>query len=177
MRKADVSISYHNGTRGDPMVNVKVYAYPFPTRELAEKVGREFFDAEELAEFVEWVLALDEETVQSAWDVACESGWECLQSDAEELFGPGVKVYSAGRSGGWAVVHGLDDVESWDAIALGRWAKWARWARATADAVPEVTLELLAINAWEWEREERAAAREDLTYGVPMWVGPAPYAA
>ena len=44
-----------------------------------------------------------------------------------------VKVYSDGRSGGWLVVHGLPDVESWDAIDLGRWAKFEKMIRGLVD--------------------------------------------
>jgi hypothetical protein len=46
---------------------------------------------------------------------------------------PVAKVYSDGRSGGWLVVHGLPDVETWDAIALGRWAKFNKMIRDLVD--------------------------------------------
>lgn len=73
----------------------------------------------------------------TAYEVACESLWEMLQNDASEIFGEGTKVYSEGRSGGWAYVDGItaDDVESWDAIALNRWAKFSKYAKALSTDV------------------------------------------
>ncbi len=64
------------------------------------------------------------------------------------------------KTGGWLYVDGLPDVESWDAIAL---AKWARFARIVADLVadvPRLTLELCAINRYAAERDARDAREQ-----------------
>lgn len=77
-----------------------------------------------------------------------EDGWEALSGLAEETLGAGVRVYSAGRSGGWAVVVGLDPVESWDAVALARWRSFAKAARAVADDVPRAVAENIYANLY-----------------------------
>jgi len=84
------------------------------------------------------------------WESHVELFWELATEYAAEIFGPKAKLYSAGRSGGWAVVSGLPDVEEWDAIAVSRWARFARMLEAerahfcSADAVRET------IEANDW---------------------------
>lgn len=67
-----------------------------------------------------------------------------------------VQVYSEGRQGGWCVVHGLPDIESWDAIALGRWARFEKAVKAIAhEEYPYQFIWHLGTNVWERVREER----------------------
>lgn len=136
--KADIEFHYDHG-RSRPAVNVKVHnAWVGEFAKLLPQVSEDI-DGKANPHFnEEW---LERHVSEDAWQdyfySACEDGWELLQMDAEEVFGRGVKVYSEGRQGGWAVVEGIDtDVESWDAIAVARWGKFARWARAQADDVP-----------------------------------------
>jgi hypothetical protein len=75
--------------------------------------------------------------------------WEFAQTLADDTFGAGAKVWSAGRSSGWCVVDGLPDVDSWDAIALGRWARFARDVRAIADDLPYQTFWGIAANVYD----------------------------
>jgi hypothetical protein len=126
--KADVETSYHQGTTGRPMLDVKVWA----TRDDIERVARQ---ASELADplFLEWLrnVATDEQ-LESADSFARELGWEQATDDASNAFpNRSVKVWSAGRSGGWLVVDGLPDVADWDAIQLGQWRQFAKWIDAT----------------------------------------------
>ena len=152
-RKNDVQ--YHfDGPRGSrPAVNVKVRSYV--TDNLLRKVAKEYgYDKNDAETFVSWWNAQADDYgswVQECYDLACEVGWEDLQNDAEYIFGPDVKVYSEGRSGGWAVVHGygLDNAEDWDAIALSRWARFEKVARGGADFIAESTAILALINRGE----------------------------
>jgi hypothetical protein len=96
----------------------------------------------------EWVESLASDTQESAWNTVCESGIESLIEDAREVLGPGVKVWQAGRSGGWLVVEGLPRLESWDAIALGKWRKWERYCRLAADDIPRAFLDSLYFNVF-----------------------------
>lgn len=165
--KEDVERSYHQGLHGLPMVNVKVYGnvqtdgwHQFRNEEDADPE----FNEEWLAEHI-----TDEHLDRTFWHV-CEFGWEMLQSDAEEIFGQKVTVEPAGRSGGWAVVRGLEDIEEWDAVALAKWRKFARWARAAADAIPGDMIQSVYINEFEWQKtedaeRERAANQEVATHG------------
>jgi hypothetical protein len=87
-------------------------------------------------DFKEWVLTVMEIAERSgdytAWEIAAESCWEQVQVDAEEIFETDrIKVWSQGRMGGWAVVDGLPDFDSWDAIMLNKWRKFERWRRQT----------------------------------------------
>jgi hypothetical protein len=147
MRKADIETRGHNYL---PAVNVKVRGY---WENVPIGPGTEFADPA----FADYLDTLTDDEWNSLFEFACESGWENLRSDAEEIFGAGVTVDQEGRSGGWAVVRGLPDVETWDAIMVSRWARFARWARANADAIPEVMVSLAYINNWEWHKEQTHA--------------------
>ena len=73
---------------------------------------------------VEWVEENTSDVEMGEWfEVACTVGWEQVEELALEIFGRyGVRrrdVRQDGRSGGWCVVEGLSDVESWDAVMLG----------------------------------------------------------
>jgi hypothetical protein len=117
----------------------------------------------------------DEWARESCWDLATEYAHEIWPQYSTEMvdekawfpeFPPGcqhrftgnkvprkryhVQVYSAGRSGGWLVVSGLPDVESWDAIALGRWVKFEEEVRAIADeGYPYDFIWQLRVNVYE----------------------------
>lgn len=152
--KADVQTSYHQGSRGLPMVNVKVHGWGM------REVDYSTIDrAEEHADFDwDWIEAnLSEEEIDGWWSLACEHGWEDADNDAAELFGSSAKVYSEGRCGGWLVVSGLADIESWDAIMLGKWKRFAKWMRSIADYVPSSTAELIYLNVYEPKAEAKLA--------------------
>jgi hypothetical protein len=97
---------------------------------------------------------VSEEQIDSLFWGTCEYRWEDLQQEAEEIWPDNsVKVYSEGRSGGWAAVAGLSDVEDWDAIDLARWRRFERYARATADYIPVEMIESVYINEFDaWVR-------------------------
>ena len=152
-RKEDIE-THAEGYSGPslPAVNVKVYR-SMTAKDVAEANDMALGDDRFTLEWIE--ENLDDRDMDTWFRATCEDGWENLHTDAEEVFGTGVKVYAEGRSGGWAVVHGLPEVETWDTIMVSKWAKFAKWARATADAVPEMMAELIAINVFEqWATEQ-----------------------
>lgn len=127
MRKSDVVIRCEHG-REYPAVNVKVYTdLPCPMPEEFAPMTRAWVDAHEI-------------DFQTCWEWAAQDGFERAEYAAAEFFGAQVEVYSSGRSAGWLIVSGLPEVESWDAIMLGRWGRFARMARALANDVPYQTL-------------------------------------
>ena len=151
MKKTDVKRSYHNGTRGLPMVNVKVYI-TYDLERVARQHAEEFPDAL----FPTWLATISDAQQNDAWECAIEDGWRQLEDDAVNVFGgvaPKAKVYSAGRSGGWCVVAGLPDVDTWNAIMVGKWAQFARWARQTADDIPYRMVDYLYHNPFAQYRE------------------------
>jgi hypothetical protein len=106
---------------------------------------------------------LDEETRNRWWDAAIEDGWDLLKCDAENVYGYGAKVYSQGRSGGWAIVcppeknrggFNVEDVAGWNAIDLGKFRRWAKWARQTADDVWDNWIRLLYEHEFLTAQEE-----------------------
>lgn len=125
MKKADVEFHSDRGA-ARPAINVKCHAF-----------GRGL-----TADALNCDDRTFEQACQFAFKQASERFWEDVQAEAQELF-PGCKVYGEGRQGGWLVVHGLPDVETWDAIMLGKWARLARWCEreiaylSGADAVRE----------------------------------------
>lgn len=110
-KKDDVEMYHERGFRNAlPSVNVKVYNF---ARGLTEEE-----------------LNCDEDTFNKAVNFAFESAqeifWEDAKETAKEIFGDHIKVYSAGRSAGHLIVQGLDDIASWDAIALSKWVKFEK---------------------------------------------------
>lgn len=149
MRKDQVEFHSEYGRGGRPAVNVKVYARV--DSDAAIGAAREYEGDSLDPRFEQWYRERleDDSFAEHYWSFAVESAWEQLQADAEEVFGPGVKVYSEGRSGGWAVVDGLPDFDTWDAIDLSKWARFSKWARIYADAIPGDMAILASINAFE----------------------------
>jgi hypothetical protein len=67
---------------------------------------------------------------------ASEQFWDWAREDLlEYAFGKyhGLKVYSEGRSGGWLIVQGLPDLETWDAVQLGKWHRFEKQIRLSLD--------------------------------------------
>jgi hypothetical protein len=171
MRKSEIERSYHNGTEGLPMVNVKQYRWDLTVEEVESLRGEfPFLPADnrrahnllvDVVEEYEWVV-----------DAGRELGWEYLQSDAEGVYDDtpyAVQVWSQGRSGGWAVVHGLPDVDEWDAIMVAKWAKFAKWARQHADGIAYQAACIACQNILEPKHEANLAEQaEDAAALVPV---------
>jgi hypothetical protein len=72
-----------------------------------------------------------EDVFETALEYAFMSAQEAFWYDdapalAKHRLGPYVTIHSEGRSGGWLVVSGLDDVDDWDAVTLNKWALFER---------------------------------------------------
>lgn len=89
----------------------------------------------------------------AAEEMTRENGWEMAKELAAEVFGSQVKTWSSGRSGGWLIVEGLPDVESWDAIALSRWARFARGVQEILDDLDYQFVWHLHVNVYEANAE------------------------
>lgn len=161
MKKADITMHYDYG-RAVPAVNVKVDAWRWAdgAGDVARELGADDPEAEA---FVAYCDRMSDDHAESLFGYACESQFELWRDDVRELLGdPRRECYTAGRSGGWVYVDGWTaaDVESWDAIAVARWAKLATWARDAADAVPAVMAEIAFLNGWTAARDEEARYAE-----------------
>lgn len=161
MIRSKEDIEYHyDRNRGWPAVNVKVDLYlqnvklPICLGGVSEPGSTEitwsYTDKEFTADWVE--ENVPDDVVWGFFYDACEDGFEQLQEMADELwpdYSP--KVWPEGRSGGWAVVEGLPDVDSWDAVMLAKWRRFAKCARLVADGVPEQMMTTIYINNFEGE--------------------------
>lgn len=174
-RKDDIEFHSHNGY-GVPAVNVKVYkdvrSIKLPLELGSSAPLREdgtygpyttnYTDDGFTHEWIDEKLEEDDSD-NFYFQSACESAWEWLTEEAKEIFGRDVKVWSEGRSGGWAVVDGInDDVDSWDAIAVARWGRFVKAARAAADDVPYQIVMSLYLNEWESEQAEIKSTGESV---------------
>jgi hypothetical protein len=192
--KADVQRSHHNGTRGLPMLNVKNYGWiGHDTIRRWRDAGHEFSGDSEFWDWLEQRLA-DDEMFNSWWDVALEDGWDLIR---EELDGwretlpdyprpfpgynvakrharPGygeIQVWSAGRSGGWLVIEGLPDVDTWDAIMLSRWRRFAMIVDDVNADTEYRTVWSIYANVWEpIAAERRRAEADDAAAALPVLV-------
>ena len=136
MKKSE--IQFHSagfGRQSHPAVKVKCYNFARGLDVAAE------FKCDE---------ATAERALEFAWKSECEDFWEQAQELAEYNLGPGVTIYSEGRSSGWLVVHGLPDVETWDAIAVNRWFRFVRGVEADIAYRTSATnvREAIAANRW-----------------------------
>ena len=167
-KKEDIEYHYDSG-RSRPAVNVKVYGriqdvkLPFCTgvmKDVGETEFKEYYSDPEFTH--EWIEEhLTDEDLNSHFDWACQWNWEWLNDEAERIFGPGYKVYSEGRSGGWAVVHPItkSDVEDWDAIDLNKWRAFVKSAKAAAKDIPRAMVEDIYHNDFEqWDQERRSGS-------------------
>ena len=107
--KTDVELHTDGYRTANPAINVKVRRGFGPdVAAIAERFHCDHETAEKALGF--------------AWDMAQETFWEDAAGEVAEIF-PNAHMYREGRSGGWLTVHGLPEIESWDAIAVMRWAR------------------------------------------------------
>lgn len=144
-----------------PAVNVKVYTQIEGA--FADFAKNERPDARLTLDWIEEHVGDD--GLDSIFWHACESEFEYLADYAPEILGDGVSVSQEGRSGGWAVVDGLPEIEDWDAVRLAKWRKFERIAREIADGVPYQMLGMIELNqfaAWSEEQDDRAPYNAEL---------------
>ena len=98
-----------------------------------------------------------EEQAQKASEYACNMAvqqfWDDATAEAMEVFGSGVKVYSAGGFGGWLIVKGLAPIKSWDAIKLGKWSKFVGIIEGSIDGLCAHDKILDDIESNQWHKE------------------------
>lgn len=145
-KKTDIETRYECGCEY-PVINVKCYSFGGDLT--AEK------------------LNCSEETFQKAmeyaWDSACEQFWEEIQDMVQSLFCDEpkcgiVKVFQAGRSGGWLVVNeGLPPIEEWDAIMVSRWGYLTREVGRQIDYFrnEEIVKDSIISNRWNEDGAEQ----------------------
>lgn len=172
--KADVETHRDNFGPQRPAVNVKIRGWigdvrlPLDLGRVSEDGGETWQDVRTDARFThEWISEhVSPETLDFLFGQACSDGFERLNEEAREIFGAGVEVWAEGRSGGWAVVSGLGDVEDWDAPMLAKWRRFEKFARAERDDVLRQVVESVYINEFEaWAAEPAQWAMRPLRRG------------
>jgi len=164
--KSKEDIEFHSDGYRDskPAVNVKVY----------DSLTNGFCkwkrdNPDENPHFtLDWIEAhVSDESLQQGFWSMCEMRWDDLETEAQEIWGShmytdrygarkhSIKVYSEGRSGGWAIVDGINnDVSSWDAIEFTQWKRFAKFARAVADGIMWDVVDSIYNNAFEeWKNQ------------------------
>ena len=136
------SVKMHRDGYGPshPAINVKVHR--FGGNDLQAAIVARFACPPEVAS----------KAAEIAYDCQVEDFWRDDADDAGAvaIFGPGVKVYSEGRSDGWLVVHGLPEVEDWTAKDLRKWQKYERQIEAAVKYRCDLAniLELIEVNGY-----------------------------
>ena len=134
--------------KGLPAINVKVYKLPSVTAFLDhhDKITKSAY-------IEDWTS--EEERAEKALEIAFETTQEFfwdywLMPNSEYFPGHTVSTYPNGRSGGWLVVRGLPDFDTWDAIMLGRWCRFEKDVRSDVDYLTsdEVMFESIDANGW-----------------------------
>lgn len=154
-------VSFHSdgfGRERLPAANVKVrrsiHDVKFPVDDAPDELTLEMIESK-----------LSEDYLNELFWHVCSSEWEWLEDYAKEIFeGWSIEVEAQGRSGGWACVKGLPDIEEWDAVLLAKWRKFERAAKETADYIPEQMVISIGINeyeTWEADAAEEAGLHRD----------------
>ncbi len=156
--KADIQTHNSGGIGGPqyPAVNIKVYAHwrkhPLPlsigsSGPVGGPMTEHFTDPRFTHDWVEENLS--EREIDSWWQDACEHNYEHAKGNAEEMLGVrGLKIFQAGRSGGWLIVDGLPDIPQWNVVLMGKWRKFEKFCKACAADVPYVFLNLVYHNVF-----------------------------
>jgi|GEM_PF-5438891 len=93
-----------------------------------------------------------EHALAYAWNLARNRFWEDAYEIVQEIF-PGSKMYQEGRSGGWLTVHGLPDVNKWDAVTFAKWSSLQKRIKMLLADVCQNELILDDIEANKWYLE------------------------
>lgn len=99
------------------------------------------------------------EEIQRWTDEAATGNYDAFAEQITETF-PGATCNTEGRSGGWVIVNGLPDIESWDAVMLAKWRKLDRIADEYVADVPRETAWLIGANRYEAELSAFSHAEE-----------------
>lgn len=134
--KEALDIRYDRGAYR-PAINVKAYRWP-SIAGIAERFGCSHDAAQRALEY--------------ARESAQQRFWEDVQETAEHYLGE-VKVWQEGRSGGWLVVDGLPEIESWDAIQLSKWARFEKAVRTEIGYLTSAESVCEDIDANQWTEE------------------------
>jgi hypothetical protein len=157
--KSDVE--FHTDGYGDkskPAVNVKVYGSTWTIPLPYCLGGVSHVEAPDVITYQysdpgfthDWIEENIQDHVSSEYfELACRDGVEMIESEAQTIFGNHVKVYQEGRSGGWVIVDGIDDFESWDAVMLAKWHKFEAYAKNISRDVPYQMVSMIYMNEYE----------------------------
>ena len=167
MMRCKADIEYHQlgyGYKVVPAVNVKVYG---SLTSGYNKWKKDNPDADKrfTLEWIEEQIPDDDDTF---W-FCCERGWEELQEEAERIYGGyGIKVYSEGRSGGWAYIDGMNtDVDTWDAIEFTQWRSFSNFAKRGKEWIMYNVVDVIYYNQFEaWRDEESELAAPAIPEGM-----------
>lgn len=137
--------------KGLPAVNVKVRKFPSATAFLNHH------DKTTKSSYIEdWTS--EEERAEKALDIALEATqeffWDYWHMPESEYFpGHTVSARPNGRSGGWLVVKGLPDFDTWDAIMLNKWRQFEKDVRSDVDYLTSDEVMFDSIDANDWFEE------------------------
>lgn len=153
-RKSDVQFHREWYDESRPAVNVKCYksmwCHPLPLDfgRFSDDGGKTWQASRSDPRFThEWIREhLSDSDLDATYEFVIESLREQARDLAAEVFGKSVKLFFEGRSGGWAVPHGLPPFASWDAIDVARWARFERQIKLIADDVPYALLDSIYYN-------------------------------
>lgn len=168
-----VTRSYHQGNRESrpPMVNIKVHDTDLPEGEEFGALVSEFdldprlarLSHDELRTLIDKYIESDDDG--GVFYAACESNFELAESDAKDQYFPGynIKVYTEGRSGGWLVVEGLPDVDSWGPDLLTAWHEFEKCCQGLVDDVPRAMAWHVLANSQDQLAERTVTVEVSLT--------------
>ena len=137
-----------------PAVNVKVYGCDVDTDKIVSRYACTEAEAQE--------------ALNIAWEQARVVFWHWnAPDDAENVFGHGAKVFSAGRSDGWLIVEGIGFPEDWDGVQLHKWAVFEKYIKQAVDGCSddEALLESIYANRWAGPTAEERYGQAAIRYG------------
>ena len=165
-----MEITFHRlgyGSKSVPAVNVKnhkgIDSIPLPLEEFSPLFTHKW-------------IGDNEKDINLWWEEACFDGWERLGDIAREVYGDNtLKVYSLGRSSGWAYIGGLKAFKDWEEEDLKKWTSFSEQALVVAKDIPYQTIALIYYNVFlplkEEEEEKLNQFRVDLQNQLDAQIG------
>lgn len=154
--KDDVQLGHHLREFGrHPTVNVKVHGWWRDTPIDPADLDIDEYDADEYTH--DWIEAHVTGDQLDGWFwSAVESERDYLSDWADEIFARPCKLEFHGRSGGWAYLTHLPDIDDWDAVMLAKWRKFERAATSIADGIWSQVFSLIYLNVFPFWKARQA---------------------
>lgn len=158
---------------GRPAVNIKCYKgifdapFPLDLGKFSEDGGKTWEEVKvDPAYTPQWIEDnICNQDLENYRSIVADDVLVILVYEAKELFqeaGYDVEIDSAGRSGGWLEVHGLDEIENWSEDLVEVWKTLETRCEDAVENFPAALATEIYYNVFEGQKAEKAEKEEQI---------------